>query len=93
MIVMSHQVQVLQKVQSHLMRMRMIGGKHPANLARGGPAKKSSRDNTLEILTKKIEELTTQRIREPGQGEKWCVNFKMINHSTKEYRQCDVCVV
>ena len=48
-------------------------------------------DKTIELLTKKIEELTAQRIRESSRGEKWCINYRMSNHSTEECKQCDFC--
>ena len=53
--------------------------------------KRSTHDKTLELLTKRIEELTTQRVKEPCKGEKWCVNCRARNHSTDECRQCDFC--
>ena len=54
-------------------------------------SKKSTHDKTLELLTKRIEELTAQRVKEPSKGEKWCVNCRASNHSTDECRQCDFC--
>ena len=38
-------------------------------------SKKSINDKTIDLLKKKIEELTAQRVREPSMGEKWCVNY------------------
>ena len=58
---------------------------------RKGSSKKFTHDKTLELLTKRIEELTAQRVREPSKGEKWCVNCRASNHSTEECRQCDFC--
>ena len=45
----------------------------------------------IEQLTKKIEEMTAQRVREPSRGEKWCIKCRMNNHSTDECKQCDFC--
>ena len=56
-----------------------------------GSKKATKHDKTLELLTKRIEELTAQRAKEPARGEKWCVNCRMSNHSTEECRQCDFC--
>ena len=48
-------------------------------------------DKTLELLTKRIEDLIAQRTHGPGRGDKWCLNCRMSNHSTKECRQCEFC--
>ena len=53
--------------------------------------KATMQDRTLELLTKRIEELTAQRTQGPSRGEKWCLNCRMSNHSTEECRQCDFC--
>ena len=53
--------------------------------------KRTSQDRMIEQLTKKIEEMTAQRIREPSRGEKWCVKCRMSNHSTDECKQCEFC--
>ena len=54
-------------------------------------SKRSTHGKTLELLTKRIEELTAQRVREPSRGERWCINCKASNHSTEECRQCNFC--
>ena len=49
-------------------------------------SRKTSRDDTkktIELLTKKIEKLTAQRVSEPSRGEKWCTHCRMSNHSTE----------
>lgn len=53
--------------------------------------KATMQDRTLELLTKRIEELTAQRAQVPSRGEKWCLNCCMSNHSIEECRQCDFC--
>ena len=52
---------------------------------------RTSHEKMIEQLTKKIEEMTAQRVREPSRGEKWCVKCRMKNHSTDECKQCDFC--
>ena len=53
--------------------------------------KRTGRDKLIEQLTKKIEEMTAQRVCEPSRGEKWCTKCRMSNHSTDECKQCDFC--